>query len=212
MVIGFEEGFLDAGEDMVPGERLFEVSGAVTVEIRVQANLFKGGLPVRHVELVGPGVKPGAILPGVQNDFCEPPIAAGQPGFQEGRLRVVPGHFDLCAVQTLMEDIEFLLDRFEVVKTDPLEGGMGFRDEGADPGMNTGAPADDPPAFRQDGFAEFCDGGDIFQCLLRVADHEVQFDRIPAVFENGADGFHEVFIADRFVDDGAQSFRAGFGR
>ena len=90
----------------------------------------------------------------------------------------------------------------------PLEGGMRFRNEGADTDVDLPSAPAVPVTFQLGLPGQFGDGLNILPGLGRQTDHEIEFHDVPTESEGVPAGGEQILLADPLVDKTAEALAA----
>ena len=152
------------------------------------------------LEVLGPGVEPGAPAPGLFEGGGDAAVAPGEDAFEQARVDVVALdadglHADLRA-QVAVGPLEVLAPLHAV----PLVRRGRLGDEVRDAGRHVGEPAGLLLADPGDGLGHLDDAVEVDRPLAGQAAHEVELDLPPAASERLAAAVVEVLVLDRLAD------------
>ena len=113
------------------------------------------------------------------------------------------------------QPLHLALDHVRLLHRHPLIGGAGLRDQrvhAADDAADTAAGARVPHHDVAQLHRQIANRDEVFVCLGREADHEIELQVLDAARENQLGAVEDLVVRHRLVDDAAQPIGAGFRR
>ena len=200
----------DALRNVLPGQNLVRLKGTGEL-FEAQAAFFDRFLPALELEMLVPGVVPGACPPHPLQHFGHTTVPAGQKCLDLADFRFSPVHLDVRPANSIQKVAQFLADFLRTGLSFPLKGRVSLRHERRNGHVHASLPR--VPSADAHHFVHEIDNS--LQILFRLrglADHEVQLYQIPAFAESQIHRAEQILVGVGFVDYVPQPFGARLRR
>ena len=200
----------DAGLQMFPGQVFVHAAGPGEF-VGGQTAFFQSFQPGGQIETFDPAGEDAALAVDLFHHIGQAAVSAGKDAFQMAHGRFVPAQLEeLLALEFVAHHLHTALDLFLADLFHPLEGREGLGHEGRERRRDLQARI----ALAR-GVAHLAakvgDGLEVLVGLGGQADHEIEFDLTPAVFQQLLHMQQHLFLGDALVDDVTQALAARFG-